>query len=149
MLGTTLRGTTKMPDFKKVAEQLRQNLFAGGEAKRRMASNVVRMIIGDIITLYEEFRSHKGKGALFFNTSDSEKSQYLSVDEIKIDMALAEEMMNKELATFFEKLLKVIEKESESKDPVVVMLDIHGMSIHVLDKNKIDEVLEEAVDAAK
>jgi len=149
MLGTTLRGTTKMPDFKKVAEQLRQNLFAGGEAKRRMASNVVRMIIGDIITLYEEFKTHKGEGALFFNTSDSEKSQYLSINEIKTDMALAQEMMNKELATFFEKLLKVIEKESESGDPVVVMLDIHGMSIHVLDKNKINEVLEEAVDASK
>jgi hypothetical protein len=27
----------------------------------------------------------------------------------------------------------------------VVMLDITGMSIHVLDKNKIDEVLEEQV----
>ena len=149
MLGTTSPGTTKMADFKKVAKQLRQNLFAGGEAKRRMASNVVRMIIGDIITLYTEFKTHKGEGALFFNTSDAEKSQYLSINEIKTDMALAEELMNKDLTTFFKKLLQVLEKESESGDPVVVMLDIHGMSIHVLDKNKIDEVLEEAVDAAK
>lgn len=145
MLGTILRGTTKMADFKKVAAQLKQNLFAGGEAKRRMASNVVRMIIGDIITLYAEFKTHKGDGALFFNTSNAEASQYLSIEEIKKDMALAEEMMNKDLASFFQKLLKVIEKESPSKDPVVVMLDVHGMSIHVLDKNKIDEVLEEAV----
>jgi mRNA deadenylase 3'-5' endonuclease subunit Ccr4 len=134
-----------MPDFKKVASQLKQNLFAGGEAKRRMASNVVRMIIGDIITLYTEFKTHKGEGALFFNTSNAEASQYLSVEEIKTDMALAEEMMNKDLASFFQKLLTVIDKESDSKDPVVVMLDIHGMSIHVLDKNKIDEVLDDAV----
>ena len=134
-----------MPDFKKVASQLKQNLFAGGEAKRRMASNVVRMIIGDIITLYTEFKTHKGEGALFFNTSNAEASQYLSVEEIKTDMALAEEMMNKDLASFFQKLLMVIDKESDSKDPVVVMLDIHGMSIHVLDKNKIDEVLDDAV----
>lgn len=134
-----------MADFKKVAAQLKQNLFAGGEAKRRMASNVVRMIIGDIITLYTEFKTHKGDGALFFNTSNAEASQYLSVDEIKTDMALAEEMMNKDLANFFQKLLKVIEKESPSQDPVVVMLDVTGMSIHVLDTNKIDEVLEEAV----
>lgn len=134
-----------MADFKKVAAQLKQNLFAGGEAKRRMASNVVRMIIGDIITLYTEFKTHKGDGALFFNTSNAEASQYLSVDEIKTDMALAEEMMNKDLANFFQKLLKVIEKEGPSQDPVVVMLDVTGMSIHVLDKNKIDEVLEEAV----
>lgn len=134
-----------MADFKKVAAQLKQNLFAGGETKRRMASNVVRMIIGDIITLYTEFKIHKGDGALFFNTSNAEASQYLSIEEIKKDMALAEEMMNKDLATFFQKLLKVIEKESPSKDPVVVMLDVNGMSIHVLDKNKIDEVLEEAV----
>jgi hypothetical protein len=28
------------------------------------------------------------------------------------------------------------------------MLDINGMSIHVLDKNKIDEVLEEQVTSA-
>jgi hypothetical protein len=58
-------------------------------------------------------------------------------------MALAEEMLNKDLATFFKKLIKVIEKEKD--DPIVVMLDITGMSIHVLDKNKIDEVLEEQV----
>lgn len=134
-----------MADFKKVAAQLKQNLFAGGEAKRRMASNVVRMIIGDIITLYTEFKTHKGDGALFFNTSNAEASQYLSVAEIKTDMALAEEMMNRDLANFFQKLLKVIEKESSSHDPVVVMLDVTGMSIHVLDKNKIDQVLEEAV----
>ena len=31
----------------------------------------------------------------------------------------------------------------EKDDPIVVMLDVKGMSIHVLDKNKIDEVLEE------
>jgi hypothetical protein len=61
-------------------------------------------------------------------------------------MALAEEMMNKDLATFFKKLIKVIEKEKD--DPIVVMLDINGMSIHVLDKNKIDEVLEEQVASA-
>ena len=145
MPGVISPDTRKMPDFKKVASQLKQNLFAGGEAKRRMASNVVRMIIGDIITLYTEFKTHKGEGALFFNTSNAEASQYLSVEEIKTDMALAEEMMNKDLASFFQKLLMVIDKESDSKDPVVVMLDIHGMSIHVLDKNKIDEVLDDAV----
>ena len=134
-----------MPDFKAVAQQLRQNLFSGTEAKKRMASNVVRMIVGDIITLYTEFKTHKGDGALFFNTSNAEASQYLTVEDIKRDMVLAEEMMNSDLATFFSKLLKVIDKEKESKDPVVVMLDVHGMAIHVLDKNKIDEVLENTV----
>jgi vesicle coat complex subunit len=61
-------------------------------------------------------------------------------------MALAEEMLNNDLAKFFKKLIKVIEKEKD--DPIVVMLDINGMSIHVLDKNKIDEVLEEQVTSA-
>jgi hypothetical protein len=132
-----------MPDLSTVAQRLKFNLFSGSETKKRMAANVTRMIIGDIITLHDEFKTHKGDGALFFNTSNAEASQYLTVKDIQTDMALAEEMMNKDLATFFKKLIKVIEKEKD--DPIVVMLDVKGMSIHVLDKNKIDEVLEEQV----
>ena len=142
MLGTILRGIP-MPELSQVAQRLKFNLFSGSETKKRMAANVARMIIGDTITLHDEFKTYKGDGALFFNTSNAEASQFLTVKDIQIDMALAEEMMNKDLATFFKKLIKVIEKEKD--DPIVVMLDITGMSIHVLDKNKIDEVLEEQV----
>lgn len=137
-----------MADLSQVAQQLKHNLFAGTEVKKRMAAGVARMIIGDIITLHDEFKKYKGDGALFFNTSNAEASQYLTVKDIQTDMALAEEMMNKDLATFFKKLLKVIEKESENSDPIVVMLDVNGMSIHVLNKDKIDEVLEEQANSA-
>lgn len=135
-----------MPDLSQVAQRLKFNLFSGSETKKRMAANVARMIIGDIITLHDEFRTYKGEGALFFNTSNAEASQFLTIKDIQTDMALAEEMLNNDLAKFFKKLLKVIENEKD--DPIVVMLDINGMSIHVLDKNKIDKVLEDQVTRA-
>jgi len=145
MLGTTSRGIP-MPNLSQVAQRLKYNLFSGSEAKKRMAAGVARMIIGDIVTLHDEFKTYKGEGALFFNTSNAEASQFLTVRDIQTDMALAEEMLNNDLAKFFKKLIKVIEKEKD--DPIVVMLDVQGMSIHVLNKNKIDEVLDEQVKSA-
>jgi hypothetical protein len=71
MLGTILRGIP-MPELSQVAQRLKFNLFSGSETKKRMAANVARMIIGDIITLHDEFKTYKGDGALFFNTSNAE-----------------------------------------------------------------------------
>jgi hypothetical protein len=134
-----------MPDLNKIASQLKNSLFAGDEFKKRMASNVVRMIVGDITTLYSEFKANEGAGALFFNPSNPTASQYLALTDIYKDRALAEEMLHDDLAKFLDKLANIVTKQSDSNLPVVVMVHPTGMSIHILDTDKVDEVLEEHV----
>ena len=131
-----------MTKLSKIAEQLKYNLFSGSETKRRMANNVVRMIIGDVATLYEEFRTHEGDGALFFNPSNPDHSQFLTLTDIQNDIALAQEVLDEDLVSFLTKLQNVVKRESGSGEPIVVMVSQHGMTVHVLDRTKIDEILE-------
>jgi hypothetical protein len=68
-----------MNKFHEIGEQLKNMLFGKSEVKNRVSENTVRMILGDVTTLYAEFRKAKGAGALFFNPSNSEASQYMTV----------------------------------------------------------------------
>lgn len=99
------------------------------------------MIIGDVVTLYTEFRKADGIGALFFNPQRPDDSQYLTLSDIHKDIALAEELMNEELCDFLKKLVNLIQSESENESPIVVMIDQSGMSVHVIDLNLAEEMI--------
>ena len=45
------------------ALQLAKKLFGKSEAQNRMSLSTVKMILGDIDTLYKEFRTAEGLGA--------------------------------------------------------------------------------------
>jgi small ligand-binding sensory domain FIST len=132
-----------MNKFREIGEQLKNMLFGKSEVKNRISENTVRMILGDVTTLYAEFRKAKGAGALFFNPSNSEASQYMTVSEIAKDMALAEEMLNDSLADCLSQLINVIDKEKETDAPVVVMVAPFGLSVHVIDLDKVDQLIKE------
>ena len=131
-----------MNKFREIGEQMKNLLFGKSEVKNRISSNTVKMILGDVTTLYAEFRKAKGLGALFFNPSNSEASQYLTINEIATDRALAEEAMNEPLADCLNRLINIIEKEQESDAPVVVMVDPLGLSVHVIDLEKANKLIE-------
>lgn len=129
------------------AKKLANKLFSDNEVQNKIAINTLKMIIGDIVTLYDEFRKVEGLGALFFNPSNPEKSSYMTVADIKIDITLAEEIMNTELKDFLNKLLNVIDREQDSKKSVVVMVTCESMSVHVVDLNTVEENIEALADA--
>lgn len=131
------------PSTKKFAS----SLFGKSEIQNRIAINAVKMIIGDIVTLYKEFRKAKGLGALFFNPVSPENSTYLDIEDIKNDMILAEEIMDDELKQTLQKLLNVIDKEQDTTNAVVVLLDSSALSIHLVDLNTTEEVINEVADA--
>jgi hypothetical protein len=106
------------------------------------------MIIGDIVTLYEEFKKAEGLGALFFNPSVPENSTYLNIEDIKNDIILAEEIMDNDLKDTLKKLLNVIDKERDTNNAVVVLLDSHALSIHLVDLNTTEETINELANAA-
>lgn len=132
---------------KNSARQMASKLFSKNEVQNKIAINTVKMIVGDIITLYSEFRKAEGLGALFFNPSNPENSSYMTIADIRTDIVLAEEIMNDELKDFLNKLLKIIDREQDSGKSVVVLVTPESMSIHLIDLNTVEENIQELSDA--
>jgi hypothetical protein len=128
-------------------KKLARSIFGKSEVQNRIALSAVKMIVGDIVTLYEEFKKTEGLGALFFNPTNPEFSHYMTLQDIHTDIALAEEIMDDCLRDFLNKLVNVVNKEADSKKPVVVMADESSMSVHVLDLNTAEERLDEVANA--
>lgn len=133
----------------KASEKLASTLFGASEVKNRIAMNAVKMIVGDIATLYNEFKTAEGAGALLFNPEFPEKSQYMALRDIQRDLALAEELMDDALKQFLQKVQTLVVKESSTDKPIVVMITSESMSVHVIDLNETEERLKEAYDAHK
>jgi hypothetical protein len=132
---------------KNTVERLARAIFGKNEVQNRIAINAVKMIVGDITTLYEEFRKTEGLGALFFNPANPECSHFMTLKDIHTDVILAEEIMDDYLKDFLNKLINVINKEAESNQPIVVMVDEMSMSVHVIDLNSAEERINEVVNA--
>ena len=128
--------------FSERAKRLGKSLFGKSEVKNRISKNAVELIVGDIVTLYKEFRSAQGLGALFFNTTEPLHSLDMTTKEIYNDIVLAEELMDADTKDFLTKILNLIEKNENNDTPVVVMLDATGMSVHLLDLDMIKEHIE-------
>jgi hypothetical protein len=127
---------------------LGSKLFGKSEVQNRISKNALKMIMGDIATLYSEFRTAQGLGALFFNTTAPLNSLFMTIQEIYNDIVLAEELMDNETKKFLQKVLNVIEKNSDNTTPVVVMVDTTGLSIHLLDLDVIAENIEKQASEA-
>jgi hypothetical protein len=129
------------------SERLANKLFSKSEVQNKIAANTVKMIVGDIVTLYQEFRKAEGLGALFFNPVSPENSNYMTIKDIKNDIILSEELMDDDLRDFLRKILKVVEKEQHEDKAIVVMVNNQTMSIHLIDLNTVDVHIKELVDA--
>ncbi len=127
----------------KASSKLANSIFGKSEVQNRIALNAVKMIVGDIVTLHDEFKKADGAGALFFNPSAPEASTYMTVADIKKDIALAEEIMDDELKKFLQKLLNVVDKEHKNEVAIVVLVNKEAMSIHLIDLNAAEERLNE------
>jgi len=129
------------------AGELAKKIFSKSELQNQIAVNVVKMIVGDIVTLYEEFRQAEGLGALFFNPVAPENSSYMTIKDIKTDIILAEEIMDDDLKEFLKKLLNIVDKEQDNKQAIVVLINNQTMSIHLIDLNSVETQIKELVDA--
>ncbi len=131
--------------------QLIKHLFAGGdEVKRKMGMNVAQVILEDMVTLYREYYLAKGAGMLVFNMDAPGQSKYVTVTDIRADMAVAEEMCDDETAAFLQRALNIIEKEEENNTAVVMLVEDQGSSlqIHVLDLEEAAETIKDIADDA-
>jgi len=129
------------------SERLAHKLFSKSEVQNKIAVNTIKMIVGDIVTLYQEFRKAEGLGALFFNPVAPENSNYMTIKDVRNDIVLAEELMDDDLRDFLKKILRVIEDEQEQENAIVVLINNQTMSIHVIDLNTVDGQITELADA--
>lgn len=129
------------------SERLASKLFSKSEVQNKIAVNTVKMIVGDIVTLYQEFRKAEGLGALFFNPVTPENSSYMTIKDVQNDIVLAEELMDDDLRDFLKKILRVIEDEQEQETAIVILINNQTMSIHIIDLNTVDVQIKELVDA--
>jgi hypothetical protein len=133
----------------KELDKLAKNLFGKSEVKNRIGLNTAKMITGDIVTLYQEFRKASGVGALCFNPAKPEQSIYMTVPDLKVDMALAEEMCDSETSAFLAKTIELVQKVSENEDKALVLLTSqYGISAHVIDLDEANSRLDGIADAA-
>jgi hypothetical protein len=121
---------------------LGQKLFGQSEVQDKISKNALKIILGDIVTLYSEFRTAKGLGALFFNTTAPSNSLYMTIQEIYNDIVVAEELIDSDTKQFLQSVLNIIEKNSDNTTPIVVMVDAKGLSVHLLDLDSINDNIE-------
>jgi hypothetical protein len=121
---------------------LRQKLFGKSEVQDKISKNALKIILGDIVTLYSEFRTAKGLGALFFNTTAPSNSLYMTIKEIYNDIIVAEELIDSDTKQFLQSVLNIVEKNSDNTTPIVVMVDAKGLSVHLLDLDAINDNIE-------
>lgn len=121
---------------------LGQKLFGKSEVQDKISKNALKIILGDIVTLYSEFRTAKGLGALFFNTTAPSNSLYMTIKEIYNDIIVAEELIDSETKQFLQSVLNIVEKNSDNTTPIVVMVDAKGLSVHLLDLDAINDNIE-------
>jgi len=133
----------------KERDKLAKDLFGKSEVKNRIGLNTAKMITGDIVTLYQEFRKASGAGALCFNPAKPDQSVYMTVADLKTDMALAEEMCDADTAKFLSGAIGLVQKVGSKEDKALVLLaSRYGISAHVIDLDEANSRLDGIADAA-
>ena len=137
MLGATSKIMTK-------SDELAAVLFGKGEHSDRVAQNALKMIVGDMRAIFQEYVKAEGRGALFYNTINEDFSTFMKLEDIRGDKELAHNNNDSDLEEFLQKLENVVNDEDEFEKAIIVLLTQDGMSLHLLD---IDEASEK-IDAA-
>jgi hypothetical protein len=132
-----------MFNLSKKAAALTKQLFKGNEVENKIAAGVLRTILSDITRLYFENKKVKGKGILVFNPEDPEKSRYITTSDLEDDIAVAQEAMNEQFSDSLQKIVKLVEKESDSDLALIAMIQPGGIAIHMVDSKEANQRIDE------
>jgi hypothetical protein len=132
-----------MFDLSRGATALIKNLFGGNETERMISAGVVRTILSDMTRLYFENRAAMGEGILVFDPESPEQSKYMTKTDLENDLAIAQEGMDQESEKLFSKIIKIIEKESDSDLALVAMIQYSEIAIHIIDPREANKKIDE------
>jgi hypothetical protein len=125
-------------------KRLRHMISQGSEVERKLSAGVFRSIISDMITLYEENKKYKGKGILVFNPAEPVASKYCTIQDLEADLSIAQEAMSSDLENMFQKVIKFVEKESDSGLALVAFYEEDHLELMRLDPEYANEVIDSA-----
>ena len=97
-----------------------------------------------MITLYEENKKYKGKGILVFNPAEPVASKYCTIQDLEADLSIAQEAMSSDLENMFQKVIKFVEKESDSGLALVAFYEEDHLELMRLDPEYANEVIDSA-----
>lgn len=132
-----------MANLSKSAAMLVKQLFHGNETETMIAAGVMRTILADITKIYFDNKKSLGKGILVFNPEDPQRSKYLTTKDLYRDLALAEEMMHKEVCRMLKKVDKFIEEHEDENLALVAMIQPEGVSLHLIDPQQVNKRIDE------
>jgi len=132
-----------MFNLSKKATALTKQLFGGNQVENKIAAGVMRTILSDITRLYFENKQVRGKGVLVFNPEEPEKSRFMAVEDLENDLSVAQEAMNTQMTDMLKKVIKVVEKESESDIAIIAMIQLDGIAIHLIDSEEANKRINE------
>lgn len=132
-----------MSDLSRGATALIKNLFGGNETERMISAGVVRTILADMTRLYFENRAALGDGILVFDPENPEQSKYMTKRDLENDLAVAQEAMDRSSEKLFSKVIKVIEKETDSDLALIAMVQYNEIAIHLIDPKEANKKIDE------
>lgn len=132
-----------MSDLSRGAAALIKNLFGGNEKERMISAGVVRTILSDMTRLYFENRAALGDGILVFDPENPEQSKYMTKTDLENDLAVAQEGMDQRAEELFSKVIKVIEKETDSDLALIAMVQHNEIAIHLIDPKEANKKIDE------
>ena len=91
-----------------------------------------------------ENRKYRGKGILVFNPSEPTASKYCTIQDLEADLAIAQEAMSSDMEEMFHKVIKFVEKESNSGLALVAFYEEDHLELMRLDPEHANEVIDSA-----
>ena len=67
----------------------------------------------------------------------------MTISNIEDDISIAQEQLNTELSDSLQKIIKLIEKESDSDLALIAMIQPTGIAVHILDTKEANQRIDE------
>ena len=122
-----------MHELSKGAQAIAKSL-GQTETERMLSAAMLRVILGDMTRIYFEYRkATNSKGVLVFNPEDPGASRFVTTNDIKDDIAVAEESCDTTLVQGFNKVLEFVDNHDNNEVAIVVLVNQEGFQIIELD----------------
>lgn len=134
--------------MKDATKKMINSLFGGSEFKNKMAMNTAQMIVEDMLTLYKEYKAATGLGVLVFNGTNTLDSSWMTLADLKADVAVAEEFNDDKTASFLKRCVNACESEADNDVGIIMMVTKDALNLHIIDLEKAADALKEIAENA-
>ena len=112
-----------------------------GETEGKYLDAVVKLILGDMGTVYTKFWEAEGPGIICFQPDNQERSMfYMTFEELHSAQELCERENNGDLAETFRRILEAAQKLDPAESAGYIINDEEGIRYFAVDYNQAVDV---------